>query len=1200
MARDGIEVQLTAEMLQTKEAFAQMTSQLSQTTKALEKLESVVNKFGSNASKSIKQASDETKRLGNNASSSIKKLEGFNTISDAFRNTYNMARKTTQGLVTMFKTAIDYSEELNLFNVVFKNKMNDIDTQFSEVGLRAEKFQQQLHEAFGTNLLETRRYQALFQSMGENMGIVTEKAEIMSTNLTKLSYDIASLYNAEEDDVAQAIRAGVYAGQTKPLRRFGIDVTQVSMQPVMDELGLDKSISELSQAEKQIIRYMSVLKQASVTHGDFANTIESPANQLKILKQQCAEARIALGNLFVGAFAKMLPYANAILMVIKEIAKAIASFFGIKVEDFNSGIAVGVEEFEDLGDSVGGVGDSAGKASKAVKELKRQTLGFDQINNLTTPTPSSGSSGGGGGAGGSAIGGIDQRLLDALKGYENGMEKVRMKANEIRDKIMDWLGFTKEIDPITGEVSWKFNGIGATLKSIGKHLWEASGTTKVLFGLGIGVALLKVWDLLKKVNLVAGKSGLLSVVSALFGPTKKLFTLLGGNLVTAFSTKLPTSIGMTTEMWRQQMGIVDAVSGKVNGLVGYLNMAKTALLGVGIAIGGIAIYGDSIKSLHQDGANFANILGTIGGGLATVGGLMTAGASIGGAYGMAIGGAVGALIVLFQTMNELSDHYPKYTKQHEELKKEIDNLTESYHSEIEAIERGVATNMAQIDSDKKLAEELMSITDANGKVKAGYEDRASFIIGRLNDAYGLEISMTDGIIKNYDGIKKKIFDVIEAKKAQIYFNAYEKEYEASVIKSAEAEGKVKKAVEERNEAIKDLADKQARANELAERNKEIAKELSENNGMLTYNTKALNDELERNMKELEGNSQSQIQLNDKIKDFDEDVKNATKTYVEATNTQNKYGEIWKAQQAGNWAEVERLYKEGTDKTTKTFRDNLIKQAQAVESGGEIPTSIIEGFRILALNSEKEYNKALSKLPEDTAKQIDDSLKETSKKKKSAYGTYFEFGTEAKNGTNTATKGLSDEVVNQFTKKFTSKDSKEKFNKAGKTAGKETMSGIKSETDKGVKVKTTANTSGVTDSVRNAINNNGRGYSATAYVNFKTDGNQTFEIRKKALGGIFNNGLWQNIKQYASGGLPNHGTMFTAGERGPEVVGHIGSRTEVLNQSQLASVMYEAVTKAISNSNLGNGIEFYAHTDEGVIIDRINRRTRQTGQCPIEI
>ena len=121
MARDGIEVQLTAEMLQTKEAFAQMTSQLSQTTKALEKLESVVNKFGSNASKSIKQASDETKRLGNNASSSIKKMEGFNTISDAFRNTYNMARKTTQGLVTMFKTAIDYSEELNLFNVVFKN-----------------------------------------------------------------------------------------------------------------------------------------------------------------------------------------------------------------------------------------------------------------------------------------------------------------------------------------------------------------------------------------------------------------------------------------------------------------------------------------------------------------------------------------------------------------------------------------------------------------------------------------------------------------------------------------------------------------------------------------------------------------------------------------------------------------------------------------------------------------------------------------------------------------------------------------------------------------------------------------------------------------------------------------------------------------------------------------------------------------------
>ncbi len=1190
---EGVETEVELKVVETGvtkvgDAFERLVSQLEKTNRALAKMEKSGNNFGKNLAKNIKDASNEVDKLGSKASSSIKKMNDFNTISDTFRNTTMAVKHLSANFMSLVNSAVDYSEELNLFNVVFKNNMTDIKTEFSDMGLQAERFQQTLHEAFGTSLLETRRFQSLYQSMGENMGIVTDKAEVMSSNLTKLTYDIASLYNASEEDVGQAIRAGVYAGQTKPLRRFGIDVTQVSMQPVLDELGIEKSISELSQAEKQLARYISVMKQSSVTHGDFANTIESPANQLKVFKQQCVEARIALGNLFVGAYAKILPYANAILMVIKEVAKALASFFGIKVSDFNSGIATTIGDYDDLGDSIEGVGDSAGNASKAVKELKRQTLGFDQINNLTTPTPSSGGSGGGGGIG-SEIGGIDQRLLDAIEGYANGMEKVRMKANEIRDKIMDWLGFTKEIDPLTGEVSWKFEGLDKTLKSLWEHFKGLSTTGKVLMALGIGAGVLTLVASCKKLATVLGNTGLGKAVVGLLTPTTSLIKAM-----TVSKGGLTTSI---TE-WKKMRGILDENGQAVGGLAGKLATLKTALAGALVSIGGMAVYYDSFKSIREEGTNLVNVLGAVGGGIATIGGAMTVGATIAGPYGAIIGGVVGAMALLVETMVLAGDQYPKYTKQHEDLKKEIDDLTDSYHREIEAIKQGVATNEALMNSDLKLAEDLETIVDANGKVKSGYEDRASFIIGRLNDAYGLEIKMTDGVIENYKGIKNKIFEVIEAKKAQIYFNAYEKEYEESVIKSAEAEGKVKEAVEKRNNAIQDLNDLQGRANELTERNAEIAKILEENDGMLSYETNGLTEELKKNTQELEGNSAKQTQLNNKIKDFDTDVKNATKTYVEATNVQNKYSDIWKAQQEGNWEEVERLYKEGTDKTTKTFRESLVKQAQAVEQGAELPSSVIEGFRVLALNSEKEYNKALSQLPQDTAKQIDDSLKETDKKKKSAYGTYFNFGDEAKKGVNTATKGLSDEVVQQFTGKFTSKSSKTKFNNAGKTAGKETMSGFKSETNKGVDVKVNPNTSGVTSNVKNAVNNWGNGYSVDIYP--KMRGNAQITITQRALGGVFSGGAWKNIKQYASGGLPSHGTMFTAGERGPEIVGHIGKRTEVLNQSQLASVMYEAVTRAISNSNLADGIAFYAHTDEGVIIDRINRVTRQTGECPLTI
>ena len=109
------------------------------------------------------------------------------------------------------------------------------------------------------------------------------------------------------------------------------------------------------------------------------------------------------------------------------------------------------------------------------------------------------------------------------------------------------------------------------------------------------------------------------------------------------------------------------------------------------------------------------------------------------------------------------------------------------------------------------------------------------------------------------------------------------------------------------------------------------------------------------------------------------------------------------------------------------------------------------------------------------------------------------------------------------------------------------------------------------------------------------------LKKKANGGIYSSGSWKNIPQYANGGVPTHGTLFAAGENGAEIVGNINRRTEVLNRSQIASSIYSAVLSAMSQANIGGGeVHLYAHTDEGVVIDRINQKTKQTGVCPINI
>lgn len=278
----------------------------------------------------------------------------------------------------------------------------------------------------------------------------------------------------------------------------------------------------------------------------------------------------------MGTFSKILPYANAILMVIKEVSKAIATMFGIELKDYNSGIA----SQEGIYD---GIADSADGASKAVKELKRQTLGFDEIHNINENKDTGGGSGTSG-----AVGGIDQRLLDAIKGYDNGMDKVRMKATEIRDRIMEWLGFTKEIDPLTGEVSFKYDGINKTLSNIWNSFKGLSTEGKVLVGLGLVVGATKLWDVGKKLLTLTGIPNLFKGI------------IDGGKGLVSFFKNAGTAVslfGKNTLSMQKILDITFPSIGKMSS--GFSSLASTLGMSAGtlglavgaiVAIGGALIY----------------------------------------------------------------------------------------------------------------------------------------------------------------------------------------------------------------------------------------------------------------------------------------------------------------------------------------------------------------------------------------------------------------------------------------------------------------------------------------------------------------------------------------------------------------------------------------------------------------------------------
>lgn len=113
-------------------------------------------------------------------------------------------------------------------------------------------------------------------------------------------------------------------------------------------------------------------------------------------------------------------------------------------------------------------------------------------------------------------------------------------------------------------------------------------------------------------------------------------------------------------------------------------------------------------------------------------------------------------------------------------------LTESLNDQRAAREESVQSIDMEYDGYQKLLSELRAITDENGNVKAGYEERASYIAGELSDALGTEIEMTDGVIQNYQETVGALDEVIAKKKAAALCASLEEDMAAAYKNSRDA------------------------------------------------------------------------------------------------------------------------------------------------------------------------------------------------------------------------------------------------------------------------------------------------------------------------------------------------------------------------------------------------------------------------------
>jgi len=509
-----------------------------------------------------------------------------------------MGLKRIVGVIASWITASNqYIEDMNLFTVSMG--------QYAE---EAYKYAQQVGEIMGINPGEWMRNQGVFMTITEGFGVASDRAYTMSKNLTQLTYDLASFFNISTSDAFQKLESGI-SGELEPLRRLGYDLSVARLQQEAYNLGIEKSVSAMTQAEKAELRYYAIMTQVTTAQGDMARTLEAPANQLRILQAQVDQAARALGNLFLPVLKAILPYAIALAKAIRLVAEIIAGFFGVSIPDFDTGA-----------DAIGGVAsgadeaaDGLGDASKKAKELKNALLGIDELNVISPPDDSSAGAGGVGGIGGGGLG------FD-LPTYDFIADAVNEQVEKIMAKIQPFLDWVREnIDEILAGVlaigaaflAWK---IAKGVQDFLQWLSTMKGFNIVgsigfkIAGLGL---FLDAWNTMKEAiqDIMANGANFTNVTKLISGFAEALGAafLLFGNIQMAGAMLVIS--GLT--------GIVSAISDMVNNGVNWDNALflvknlglflsglglltkNTQLGGIGLIISGATLIVDNLKGFIE-------------------------------------------------------------------------------------------------------------------------------------------------------------------------------------------------------------------------------------------------------------------------------------------------------------------------------------------------------------------------------------------------------------------------------------------------------------------------------------------------------------------------------------------------------------------------------------------------------------------------
>lgn len=537
-----------------------------------------------------------------------KATESFGSrFKTTFKDTFSPVRKfvTTMTRVSdvlgsWLKKNNDFIEAQNLFTVTMGN------------GAKAARaYANSLETLMGIDLSEWLEYQGSFNQITEGFGIGSKYSNIMSQNLTQLSYDLASIWNVPVQTAFNKLQSGM-TGQIKGLKEFGINVSVAQLRETALAHGIDLATSKMTEAQKAILRYVTIMEHSTYAQGDMAKTILSPANSLRILNAQWERAQRALGSVVSVIAVKVIPWFQALVQMIEEAASKLAVFFGYDPNEFDFGGSVnsGVAAMDSFDDSIG-------SAVKNAEKLKKTVLGIDEINALNGNN--------------SASAGV------GANGYDD------VFASLISDKPYNFLGNvdTKQMDELKAklkDILWYVSAIG-----VGLTTWKISKK------LGVDTITAAGWTL-SLTGLILEIKGLTSIITDGIDTKNLLETLLGGAGFIA-------GAGM---LGKKAFGAFISPFSK-KAITGGMFGASMGAIAAGVPMLVTGIYSAVTEGLNETNALLIPVASTmVGAGIGMIlGGPV--GAGVGALVGLVVGGVTDLIFYLRDNWDKVEAWWTKFT-----------------------------------------------------------------------------------------------------------------------------------------------------------------------------------------------------------------------------------------------------------------------------------------------------------------------------------------------------------------------------------------------------------------------------------------------------------------------------------------------------------------------------------------------------------